>query len=75
MLGMMSFSHCLRKASLSKLGSAFRISVNTADISVLEKRPPVGTMGIGNTVQNNKLSRCLYTFHCTTKHDLKLKKM
>lgn len=40
MLGMISFSHCLRKESLSKVGSAFRISVSTSDISVLEKRPP-----------------------------------
>lgn len=40
MLGMMSFSHCLRKESLSKVGSAFTISVSTSDISVLEKRPP-----------------------------------
>lgn len=40
MLGMMSFSHCLRKESLSKVGSAFTISVSTSDISVFEKRPP-----------------------------------
>ena len=44
--GMMSFSHCLRKQSLSKLGSAFRISVSTSDISVLEKRPPGKTNNI-----------------------------
>lgn len=41
MFGMMSFSHCLRKLSLSKVGSAFTISVSTSDISVFEKRPPV----------------------------------
>lgn len=40
MFGMMSFSHCLRNESLSKLGSALTISVSTSDISVLEKRPP-----------------------------------
>lgn len=41
MLGMMSFSHCLRNESLSKLGSTFKISVRTSDISVLENKPPM----------------------------------
>lgn len=40
MLGMMSRSHSLRKESLSKEGSTFRISVRTSDISVLENSPP-----------------------------------
>ena len=39
-LGMMSFSHCCRKRSLSKAGSTRRISVSTSDISVFENRPP-----------------------------------
>ena len=43
-LGMMSRSHCRRNKSLSKLGSAFRISVSTSDISVLENRPPTQTI-------------------------------
>lgn len=47
MLGMMSTSHCLRNWSLSKFGSARRISVRTSDISVLEKSPP------GETVLDN----------------------
>lgn len=40
MLGMRSLSQSLRKESLSKEGSTFRISVRTSDISVLEKSPP-----------------------------------
>lgn len=40
MFGIMSRSHCFRKASLSKEGSTFKISVNTSDISVFEKSPP-----------------------------------
>lgn len=46
MLGIMSLSHCLRKESLSKEGSTFRISVSTSDISVLEKSPPARTYHI-----------------------------
>lgn len=38
--GMISRSHCLRKESLSKEGSTFKISVSTSDISVFEKSPP-----------------------------------
>lgn len=40
MLGMISRSHSLRKESLSKEGSTFKISVRTSDISVLENSPP-----------------------------------
>lgn len=40
MLGMISRSHSLRKESLSKEGSTFKISVRTSDISVLENNPP-----------------------------------
>lgn len=64
MLGMMSFSHCLRKESLSKLGSAFTISVSTSDISVFEKRPPE------NKYQQQRDHSVLQTqcLHLATKH-------
>lgn len=61
----MSFSHCLRKESLSKVGSAFTISVSTSDISVLEKRPP------GKKTEGRKInSRNTFIYEINSQHEV-----